>query len=633
MTVKKDLRWQSADPFAGFSLHATEAFELDLFRWRNDDGPGMDDDENSATWNAPLNTSTSFAASTEELLRLRLSVREYGGADGSTSFAPVLTLQARMAGGTWGDVTVGGFGSPCRISDSTHFVNGTGSNQQLAFTNYSGGRTFDSQNSWAVPDFWGNSSVEIEWALRFTTVGTVEFRILVDGATIPGYIPDIEVTEDPEPPTTAPTNLSNYLLTETEVGFEWTPPTESFSSYDIERNGAVIATGRPADEEWYYDTTVSAGTEYTYRVRIVNADGPGPWSDPITVTTLNASQPVAEFVEGFADPLDSAKWQLPDANDYDQTGDVLWLRSTGTTPIVETLGPYVFSDGDEIIIELIGPHESQIENRAWVRLKNDAGSGRYSFTAFYSSDPYGKGFLAHSSPGGMHMGQEWNPLASDVTLHHRFLRFRRSGSNMLMESSHDRETWSQLRSDAETNWEYYFSLSFAADSGYEDEVIVPIFDNINAVNPAPTIAQSETLGGKAHIDVPSVLRENGAYLYQVEIDGLIAKEATDVEDGTDYILIENMEAGSYSARVRYLGGQWSDPLTLTVDSVLIEASGSHGISLGHSAEARYVFPAPNDYEATAVSETQINLSWSAVEGASAYEVERDGVVIATVEYP
>ena len=55
-------------------------------------------------------------------------------------------------------------------------------------------------------------------------------------------------------------------------------------SYEIERNGSIIASGITSSN--YVDTEVTSDTEYTYKVMAVNTSGNSGWSSPLVKKTL-----------------------------------------------------------------------------------------------------------------------------------------------------------------------------------------------------------------------------------------------------------------------------------------------------------------------------------------------------------
>jgi hypothetical protein len=90
-------------------------------------------------------------------------------------------------------------------------------------------------------------------------------------------------------PPTAPANLTATAFSPTQVNLSWTASTDNIgvAGYRIIRNGSQIATSSLTS---YSDTTVAAGTTYTYAVRAYDAAGNvSPDSNTASVTTPTAS--------------------------------------------------------------------------------------------------------------------------------------------------------------------------------------------------------------------------------------------------------------------------------------------------------------------------------------------------------
>ena len=89
-------------------------------------------------------------------------------------------------------------------------------------------------------------------------------------------------------PPTAPTNLTATVVSDAEVDLSWTASTSSIgvAGYTVTRNGTDIGT---SPNTTFNDTTVSAGTAYTYTVTAFDSQGnvSGP-SNAVTVTTPTA---------------------------------------------------------------------------------------------------------------------------------------------------------------------------------------------------------------------------------------------------------------------------------------------------------------------------------------------------------
>jgi len=89
-------------------------------------------------------------------------------------------------------------------------------------------------------------------------------------------------------PPTAPTNLAATVVSSAEVDLSWTASTSSVgvAGYSVTRNSTVVGT---SPNTTFNDTTVSAGTTYTYTVTAFDTQGnvSGP-SNTVTATTPSA---------------------------------------------------------------------------------------------------------------------------------------------------------------------------------------------------------------------------------------------------------------------------------------------------------------------------------------------------------
>jgi hypothetical protein len=119
------------------------------------------------------------------------------------------------------------------------------------------------------------------------------FVLNADG--VPSIAPVIALNSGAPTATPAPTNLSATAVSGSQINLAWTDNTSDESEFRIERlaDGAtyteigVVA----ADVTTYADTSLSAATQYWYRVRAYNATGPSAFAGPTSATTLSSSQP------------------------------------------------------------------------------------------------------------------------------------------------------------------------------------------------------------------------------------------------------------------------------------------------------------------------------------------------------
>ncbi len=128
--------------------------------------------------------------------------------------------------------------------------------------------------------------------------------------------------------------------------------------YDIERDGQVVGSTTVDDEPWddmaYRDDTVTPG-DAQYRVRARLADGPGPWSEPVTVQVRATADigPVFSVDDYQGSDLDRAQQAV---NDAEGAGGGVVLFGPDT---------YEFSDsllisGNGVLLRGAGPDRTVI---------------------------------------------------------------------------------------------------------------------------------------------------------------------------------------------------------------------------------------------------------------------------------
>jgi hypothetical protein len=96
-------------------------------------------------------------------------------------------------------------------------------------------------------------------------------------------------------PPAAPTNLAASAASATQVNLTWTDNANNETGFKVERktgaNGTYAQIATPGvNATSYSDTTVAAGTQYTYRVRASNAAGDSAFSNEASATTPASGQ-------------------------------------------------------------------------------------------------------------------------------------------------------------------------------------------------------------------------------------------------------------------------------------------------------------------------------------------------------
>ena len=176
-----------------------------------------------------------------------------------------------------------------------------GSNQTLLdqYLNSSSGDTYwtQYQNGQAQPS--GASVVTNDSAPTGDSWNLAAIEILPSGAssTMPAMSP------------TVPTNLSATAVNAGLVDLSWTASTESggaVAGYDVYRNGTLIGT---SNSTTYADTTVAAGTAYSYTVSAYDAAGDvSGQSTAATATTPTGSTTI--FSDNFSGSALDPAWTI-----------------------------------------------------------------------------------------------------------------------------------------------------------------------------------------------------------------------------------------------------------------------------------------------------------------------------------
>ncbi len=93
-------------------------------------------------------------------------------------------------------------------------------------------------------------------------------------------------TEDFTQPPAAPTDLTATPSSSTDIQLSWTDASNTESGFEIEYavdGGAFSLLTEPTAGQTSYDTTITAGNEYEYQIRSLNAFGSSSWSSTVLV--------------------------------------------------------------------------------------------------------------------------------------------------------------------------------------------------------------------------------------------------------------------------------------------------------------------------------------------------------------
>ncbi len=184
----------------------------------------------------------------------------------------------------------------------------------------------------------------------------------------------------------AVTGLSATAASSTAISLSWTAPNahgEAISGYRLERKAgsdsfALVSSSIAGGATTYTDTGLTPATMYTYRIRAVNSEGNGAWSNEPSATTDNAAPAAVSDLRAAKDATNPTStinlaWTAPAAHGAAITGYRLERkRSLGSYAVVSP-GP---SAGDTTYTDAGLADGWQYTYR--IRAVNSVGNGDWS---------------------------------------------------------------------------------------------------------------------------------------------------------------------------------------------------------------------------------------------------------------
>ncbi|MBI3911135.1 MAG: fibronectin type III domain-containing protein [Armatimonadetes bacterium] len=143
---------------------------------------------------------------------------------------------------------------------------------------------------WVNPSSFPTTLFAFQRLMSFPQVGTGTINPRSDYGFNGQYpLVDAFITRIANPPL-PPSDLAVTNFTETTVGLAWEDNSNNETAFEIERKQEdgdfVLAGSVGSNIVTFLDTQLISSTIYTYRVRAVNADGTSAYSNQVTVTTL-----------------------------------------------------------------------------------------------------------------------------------------------------------------------------------------------------------------------------------------------------------------------------------------------------------------------------------------------------------
>ncbi len=439
---------------------------------------------------------------------------------------------------------------------------------------------------------------------------TYTYRVsAVNGDSIEGSdsSPINVTTLDPVAPP-PPANLSATTVSASEIDLAWTAPdANDLIGYRVYRNGDLVAepTGTT-----YRDSGLQAFTTYNYTVTA--RDNEGLESDPsgsAQATTLDGTPPTRpENLTATATGTTSIGLSWSGSADP-ESGVVGYRVYRNGTQVAQTAGTTYVDTG----LSPATTYEYRVSAVNGQGLESDR-SNRASATTLDASPPTVPQNLTTSPVGTERIDLSWTASEDPESGVAEYLVFRDD---------------SQVGTTAQTVFqddgltpatEYDYYVVAVNGDGLQSQpsttVSARTFDGTGPTAPTELTA---TAVATDRIDLtwsPAQDEETGIAAYKVFRDGLEVATTTE----TSYQDSGLSPATEYEYRVSAvngdgLQGSLSDPASATT----LDGSGP---------------TAPTNVEATTISQTQVDLTWTASEdpetGVEQYNVYRDGAVVGTV---
>jgi RHS repeat-associated protein len=175
-----------------------------------------------------------------------------------------------------------------------------------------------------------------------------------------------------------PSELGAVVISSTRVDLSWNDNSTNETNYVLERatgsGGFGLLETLSADATTYVDTTVEASTAYTYRIKATNSAGSSLYSNIATITTPSSSTPPAAPTNLTAVAINSNRVDLAWTDNSGDETEFVIERAIGSAEFVllATVGANVGSHTDSTA--------ASTTYRYRVKATNAAGSSSYSNT-------------------------------------------------------------------------------------------------------------------------------------------------------------------------------------------------------------------------------------------------------------
>ncbi len=383
-------------------------------------------------------------------------------------------------------------------------------------------------------------------------------------------------TDVPPLPPEAPTGLKATATGSFSIAVDW-DAAERAESYEIEVDGTIVANGVRTS---FTHNGIASTSTHSYRVRATNSGGTSEWSEEVTATTPEA--PPTSIID--------ISHNGTDGYTFGQSSDQIKRYQTFVAdpyPVLTGVDVKIRKGGNpgNVTVELYATSDNKPTGSALASATIAASSVTEDYKVVsadlkYSGLQYGKKYaivLGQTNPG---VGGAYEWLAgTDANSAFDFGKY--TGGSSYADESHIGDGWTKLH------------VALSADSEQQP--------------PAVPAGLTASASGSTSINL-NWTAVAGATSYEVEIDGSPSYVATATTSYTH----DGLAAGTthtYKVRAKNDAGTsgWSASVAAT------------------TGQAQQQPPAvPAGLTASANGSSSIQLSWTAVTGATGYEVEIDG---------
>jgi uncharacterized repeat protein (TIGR03806 family) len=417
--------------------------------------------------------------------------------------------------------------------------------------------------------------------------------------------------------TTWPTNLVATAISSTRIDLSWTDPSNLESGFVIDRATAggsftQLATTGP-NVATYSDTSVTASTTYTYRVRAIYGLGPSGYSNEATATTPAPPQ------TGWS-RADVGSVGMPGSDDMDAnpatvrgSGSDIWDTADAFRFVYRSLA----GDGS-IVARVTGLADTHGWAKAGVMIRESTAPGARN-TFIFLTPRNGLAVQNRAATGGITTSTA-GPWGLAVPY---WVRLVRTGNTIAASASADGTNWTAIAS---------FTVSFGADaliglavtSHNNAALTTATFTNIvvtAAGSPPPpppptppgSLTATATSSSSIALTWTDASTNETGFELERSADNVTFAPRTSLPAGTTQFTDTGLTAATrYYYRVRAVNG-----------------AGASAYSNVASADTTSTPPppsppaAPTGLTATAASSTQIALAWTdASTNESGFQIER-----------